>query len=65
MKEKIRKECYRRVNSNIKNSIEFRLQNIDDKHFPIWALQDLRRIDTKIKKLLTYYKIHHPKSDKD
>ena len=30
-----------------------------------WNLQDLRRINTKIRKLLTCYKIHHPKGDKD
>ena len=30
-----------------------------------WTLQDLRRIDTKIRNLLTCYKMHHPKADKD
>ena len=30
-----------------------------------WTLQDLRRIDTKIRKLLICYKVHHPKADKD
>ena len=30
-----------------------------------WTLHDLRRIDTKIRKLLTCYKTHHPKADKD
>ena len=30
-----------------------------------WALQDLIRNDTKIRKLLTCYKMHHPKVDKD
>ena len=30
-----------------------------------WNLQDLRRINTKIRKLLTCYKMHHPKGDKD
>ena len=30
-----------------------------------WTLQDLRRIDANIKKLLTSYKIHHPKADKN
>ena len=29
-----------------------------------WTLEDLRRIDTKIRKLLTYYKMHHPKDNK-
>ena len=29
-----------------------------------WTLQDLGRIDTKIRKLLTCYKKHHPKADK-
>ena len=30
-----------------------------------WTLKDLRRIDTKIRKLLTCYKMYHPKTDKD
>ena len=30
-----------------------------------WILEYLRRIDTKIRKLLTCYKMHHPKVDKD
>ena len=30
-----------------------------------WTLQDLRRIDTKKRKLLTCYKTHHSKADKD
>ena len=30
-----------------------------------WTSQDLRRIDTKIRKLLTCYKLHHPKAEKD
>ena len=30
-----------------------------------WTLQDLRRIDRKIRKLLTRYMMRHPKADKD
>ena len=30
-----------------------------------WTLQDLRRIYTKIRKLLTCYKMCHPKAEKD
>ena len=30
-----------------------------------WTLRELRKIDTKIRKLLTYYKMNHPKADKD
>ena len=31
----------------------------------IWTLQDLRRTYTKVRKLLTWYKTHHAKVDKD
>ena len=34
-------------------------------HIINWTLQDLRRIDTKIRKLLTCYKRHHLKADKE
>ena len=30
-----------------------------------WILQHLGRINTKIRKLLTCYKMHYPKADKD
>ena len=30
-----------------------------------WTLQELAKLDTKTRKFLTTYKIHHPKSDVD
>ena len=30
-----------------------------------WTLQELAKLDTKIRKFLTMYKMHHPKSDVD
>ena len=30
-----------------------------------WTLQELAKLDTKTRKFLTMYKIHHPKSDVD
>ena len=30
-----------------------------------WTLQELTRLDTKTRKLLTIFKMHHPKSDVD
>ena len=28
-----------------------------------WSLTEMRKVNTKIRKLLTIYRIHHPKSD--
>ena len=28
-----------------------------------WSLTEIRKVNTKIRKLLTIYRIHHPKSD--
>ena len=30
-----------------------------------WTLQELAKLDTKTRKFLTMYKMHHPKSDVD
>ena len=63
MKEKIRKECYRRVRAISK--IELNSAEVCSFKVMKWTLQDLRRIDANIKKLLTSYMIHHPKADKN
>ena len=76
MKEMIRKECYRRATAILKTELNSanRVEAINTLAMPVvpysfniinWTLQDLRRIDTKIRKLLTCYKMHHPKADKD
>ena len=74
MKEKIRKECYRRVRAilytelNAKNKLEA----INTLAIPVvtysfnvisWNLKEIRRMDRKIRKLLTLKRMHHPKAD--
>ena len=76
MKKKIRKECYRRARAILKTELNSanRIEAINTLATSVvqysfniinWTLQDLRRIDTKIRKLLTCYKIHPPKDVKD
>ena len=75
-KEMIRKECYRRARAILKTELNSatKMEVINTLSMPFvqysfnitkWTLQDLRRIDTKIRKLLTCYKMHHPKANKD
>ena len=76
MKEKIRKECYKRARAILKTELNSanRIKAINTLAIPVvqysfniinWTLEDLRRIGTKIRKLSIYYKMHHPKADKD
>ena len=76
MKEKIRNECYRRVRAILKTELNWanRIEAINTLAMPDvqynfnvinWTLQDLRRIDAKIRKLLTYYMKHYPKAGED
>ena len=75
VKEKIRKECYRRARAILKTELNSAniIETINTLAMPFvqysfnlinWTLQDLRRIDTKIRQLLTCFKMHHPKADK-
>ena len=66
MKEKLRKEGYRRAKAILKTELNLvnRIEVINICAIN-WILQDLKRIDTKIGKLLTCYKMHYPKVDKD
>ena len=75
VKKKIRKECYRRARAILKTELNSanRIEAVNTLAMPFvqysfnlinWTLQDLRRIDTKIRKLLTCFKMHHPKADK-
>ena len=70
MKEKIRKECYRRVWAILKTEINSanRVQAINTLALPVvtysfniinWNLSDIKKMDTKICKLLTYNRMHH------
>ena len=76
MKEMIRKECYRRARAILKTELNSanRIEAINTLAMPVeqysfniinWTLQDLRSIDTKTRKLLTCYKMHYPRTDKD
>ena len=76
MKEKIRKECIRRVRSILKTELNSKnkLTAINTLAIPVvtysfnvinWNLREQKKIDTKIRKQLTCSRMHHPKSDVD
>ena len=73
MKEKIRKECYRQVRTvlkselNAKNKVEAINTAIAVVSYSFnvvnWNLEEIKRIDRKIRKLMTLNRMHHPKAD--
>ena len=76
MKESIRKECIRRVRAinNTELNARNKIEAINTLALPIvtysfniinWNLEDIRRIDRKIRKLMTLTRMHHPKADVD
>ena len=76
MKEKIRKEYYRRVRLVLKSELNAcnRINAINALAVPVvsysfniinWNMQELKNIDRKTRKLLTMERIHHPKADVD
>ena len=76
LKGKIREDGCSRVRGILKAELnsDNRIETINTLAMPVvqysfnvinWTLQDLRGIDTKIRKLLTCYKMHHPKVGKD
>ena len=75
MKENIRKEYNRRIRMVLKSELNSanKLEAINTLAVPVvtysfninWTLQELARLDTKTRKFLTMYKMHHPKSDED
>ena len=76
MKEKIRKEHYRQILMVLESELNSanKLEAINTSAVPVvtysfniinWTLQELAKLDTKTRKFLTTYKIHHPKSDVD
>ena len=76
MKERIRKEYYRQTRVILKtelnsankiDAINTLTMSVVQCSFNIInsTLQDHRRIDTKIRKMLTSYKMLHPKADKN
>ena len=76
MKEKIRKECYRRVRAILKTEFNSasRIEAINTLAIPVVAysfniinrtISDIKKIDVKIRKLMTCNRMHHPKADVD
>ena len=73
MKEKI-KECYRRVRAILKTELNSanRIQAINAFAIPVvtysfsmikWNLSDIKKMDIKIRKLLTCNRMHYSKAD--
>ena len=76
MKEKIRRECYRRVRAILKTELNSanRIEAINTLAIPVvtcsfnitnWTLSDIKKINVKITKLMTCSRMHHPKADVD
>ena len=76
MKEKIRKECYRRARAILKTELNpaNRIEAINTLAIPVvtysfnivnWTQSDIKKIDTKIRKLMTCNRMHHLKADVD
>jgi hypothetical protein len=74
MKEKIKREYYRRVRLilNTELNSQNRFIAINSLATPVvqysyniinWTLQDIKRMDVKTRKLLTSHNMHHPKAD--
>ena len=76
MKEKIRRECYRRVRAVLKTELNSknRVHAVNTLAIPVvtysfniinWNMSEIRKIDAKIRKIMTCYRMHHPKADID
>ena len=76
MKEKIRKEYYERVRLILKSELNAvnRISAINSLAIPVitysmniinWQINDIKKVDTKTRKFLTMYAMHHPKAEVD
>ena len=76
MQEKIQRQCHWRIKAILRTKLNSfnRTEAANTLTTPAlqcsfniisWTLQDLRRTDTKIRKLITCHRMHHPKADKD
>ena len=76
MKEKIRKEYCRRVKLVLKSELNAgnKITAINTLAVPVltysfnvvnWTLQEIRKLDRKTRKILTMYRMNHPKADFD
>ena len=74
MREKIREECFRKVRSILISELNARnkVDAINSLALPVvtysftiinWSLSEIKKVDTKIRKLLTMHRMYHPKSD--
>ena len=76
MKERIRKEFYRRVRKVVQSDLNSKnkMMAFNTLAIPVvtysfniidWSLQEIKGMDVKVRKLLTINKMHHPKADVD
>ena len=76
MKEKIRKEYYRRIRTVLKSELNAinKIEAINTVATAVitysfnvlnWTAEDIKNLDRKTRKLLTKERMHHPKSDVD
>ena len=74
MKEKIKKECYRKVRLILRTELNGRnkMEAINSLAVPVvqysfgiidWKISEVKKIDTKTRKLLNMHKMLHPKAD--
>ena len=74
MKEKTRKEYYRRITLVLKSELSSanRMAAINTLAVPVvtysfsiinWTIADIDRLDRKTRKLLTIHRMHYPKAD--
>ena len=74
IRKNIRKECFRRVRSVLRSELNARnrIDAINSLALPVvtysftiinCSFTEVKKVDTKIRKLLTMHRMHHPKSD--
>ena len=74
MREKIRKECYRRIKMILKSELNSfnKVTAINTLAFPVaaysfnvinWQMKEIRKMDAMTRKIMTMHRMHHPKAD--
>ena len=74
MREKIRKQCFCRMRSILRSELNARnrIYSINSLALPVvtysftvnnWSLTEIKKVDTKIRNILTIYQMHHHKRD--
>ena len=74
MKEKIRKKCYRRISGVLRSELNAKnkLEAINtlaipavtySSHVVNWNVEEIKRTERKIRKLMTLNRMHHSKAD--